>query len=124
MNRRSQIIFATVVVAVVLAVADTLVPSVGSEPSKFAFVASVSFAVCVFEWLRADAQALALEPAPGSRLLATFTAPFSLPVYFFWTRGARRGLWATLKAIGFLLALSLTSLISAYVASALTGQRL
>jgi hypothetical protein len=105
MTRPSRILIAVLGITIVLAVADTLVPGTTMDPRVLDIVASTSFAICAFAWVKADARERQREHPPGSALLAALIIPIGIPLYFFRAFGARRGFLATAKFLGFLVVL-------------------
>lgn len=114
MTRVTSILVAFLGITVALALIDTLWLPVSAGPGSFDFVASLSYAFCAFAWVKADAEARAIEAPRGAALLAALMIPVGVPVYLFRALGARRGAWATLKAFGFMAVLLAAYLVVSY----------
>jgi hypothetical protein len=114
MIRPAHILAAAVTIAVLLAVIDVFWST--ATPGALDLLASFAFAVCAFTWVKADARARQIRPPAGAALLAGLIIPVGVPMYLFSVLGFRRGLWATVKALGFILAVGLVYVSVAYVA--------
>ena len=110
MTSPTFILVVTLVIVGLMAFADSFLPTAGT----FDALASLSFSVCAFAWVKADARARQIVTPPGSAVLAALAIPIGLPVYLVRALGARRGALATAKAFGFMVVVVLTYLTVLY----------
>jgi hypothetical protein len=118
MGRTTRILAAAIAIAVILALTVIFWPA-AAYSHALDLPASVAFGVCAFIWVKAHANARQVEPPPGVALLAGFIFPVGVPVYLFRALGFRRGLWATLKAAGFMVAVVLVYVSVVYLGALL-----
>ena len=95
---------------VAMALFDTLVSSPMTNPGALDLVWGLGLAFCAFAWVKADARERNIDAPAGSALLAALIIPVGVPIYLFRALGLRRGLFGSLKALGFMAIAVLTYL--------------
>jgi hypothetical protein len=97
-----RILCVVLCIVVAMAILDSLLFSSAQSPGPLDLVWSLAFSICTFAWVKADCREREAKVPAGSALLAAAIIPLGVPIYLFRALGMRRGLWGSLKALGFI----------------------
>ena len=110
---QAQIILICITVSMVFsAIADVVWPQASRE---IGFGHSLLMTVLIFLWVKAHVRIENIREPRGSAFIAALFAPIGIPVYFVRGFGWQRGMFASLKALAFLVVLFLLYLMVWYV---------